>query len=111
MDATSELKDKLYISRWKEEKDTPLLPPTTVLTKSLPGITGEGPRKKAVKQNGIKTFDTLRNHPSFYVFNHHGRVLFQPSGTTNSSNQDALSSNTSLKLRKLESLCQDFYKL
>ena len=54
MDATSELKDKLYISRWKEEKDTPLSPPTTVLTKSLPGITGEGPRKKAVKQNGIK---------------------------------------------------------
>ncbi|KAF7478465.1 Hypothetical predicted protein [Marmota monax] len=47
-----------------------------------------------------KTIDTLRNHPSFYVFNHRGR----PSDTTNSSNQEALSSNTSLKLRKLESL-------
>ncbi|KAJ8795251.1 hypothetical protein J1605_002875 [Eschrichtius robustus] len=52
----------------------------------------------------LRTFDTLRNHPSFYVFNHRGRVLFRPSDTTNSSNQDALSSNTSLKLRKLESL-------
>ncbi|KAI4553035.1 hypothetical protein MJT46_016329 [Ovis ammon polii x Ovis aries] len=30
------------------------------------------------------------------------KVLFRPSNTTNSSNQDALSSNTSLKLRKLE---------
>ncbi|XP_023653238.2 ER membrane protein complex subunit 5 [Paramormyrops kingsleyae] len=24
-----------------------------------------------------KSFDTLRNHPSFYMFNHRGRVLFQ----------------------------------
>ena len=54
MDATSELKNKLHISPWEEEKDTPLSPPISVLTKSLPGITGEGPRKKAVKQNGIK---------------------------------------------------------
>ena len=104
MDATSELKNKLHISRWEEEKDTPLSPPISVLTKSLPGITGEGPRKKVVKQNGVKTFDTLRNHPSFYVFNHHGRVLFWPSDTTNFSNQNPLSSNTSLKLQKLESL-------
>uniref|UniRef100_A0A8C5V0U8 Membrane magnesium transporter n=1 Tax=Microcebus murinus TaxID=30608 RepID=A0A8C5V0U8_MICMU len=51
-----------------------------------------------------KTFGTLRKHPSFYVFNHHGRVLSRPSDSTNSTNQDALSSNTSLKLRKLESL-------
>ena len=51
-----------------------------------------------------KTFDTLRNHPSFYVFNHHGRVLFWPSDTTNFSTQNPLSSNTSVKLRKLESL-------
>ncbi|KAJ1064351.1 hypothetical protein K5549_014765 [Capra hircus] len=71
MDATSELKNKLHISRW---------------------------------ENGVKTFDTLRNHPSFYVFNHHGRVLFWPSDTTNFSNQNPLSSNTSLKLQKLESL-------
>ncbi|XP_070458160.1 ER membrane protein complex subunit 5-like isoform X2 [Equus przewalskii] len=58
-----------------------------------------------------KTFDAFRNHPSFCVFNHRGRVLFRPSDTTNSSNQDALSSGTSLKLRKLESLRQNFYKL
>uniref|UniRef100_A0A8C5P096 Uncharacterized protein n=1 Tax=Jaculus jaculus TaxID=51337 RepID=A0A8C5P096_JACJA len=44
-----------------------------------------------------KTSDTLRNHPSFYVFNHHGRVLFQRSDAANSSNLDALSSNASLK--------------
>uniref|UniRef100_A0A9L0IF35 Membrane magnesium transporter n=3 Tax=Equus TaxID=9789 RepID=A0A9L0IF35_EQUAS len=58
-----------------------------------------------------KTFDAFRNHPSFCVFNHRGRVLFRPSDKTNSSNQDALSSSTSLKLRKLESLRQNFYKL
>ncbi|KAK2084014.1 Membrane magnesium transporter 1 [Saguinus oedipus] len=56
------------------------------------------------RKDTLVTFDTLRNHPSFYVFNHRGRVLFRPSDTANSSNQDALSSNTSLKFRKLESL-------
>nr|XP_044619665.1 ER membrane protein complex subunit 5 isoform X1 [Equus asinus] len=104
MDATSELKNKLHVSSWNRRADTLLSPPTAVLTKSLLGIAGKGPGEKQVKQNGMKTFDTLRNHPSFYVFNHRGRVLFRPSDTTNSSNQDALSSNTSLKLRKLESL-------
>ncbi|KAM5262692.1 LOW QUALITY PROTEIN: ER membrane protein complex subunit 5-like [Ctenodactylus gundi] len=53
-----------------------------------------------------KTSDALRNRPSFYVFNHCGQVLFRPFDTTNSSNQDALSFNTSLKLQKLESLCR-----
>ncbi|XP_004643205.1 membrane magnesium transporter 1 [Octodon degus] len=67
-------------------------------------IAGEFKDMDATSELKNKTFDTLRNHPSFYVFNHRGRVLFQPSDTTNSSNQDALSSNTSLKLRKLDSL-------
>ncbi|XP_066105661.1 ER membrane protein complex subunit 5 isoform X2 [Saccopteryx bilineata] len=67
-------------------------------------VAGEFKDMDATSELKNKTFDTLRNHPSFYVFNHRGRVLFQPSDTTNSSNEDALSSNTSLKLRKLESL-------
>ncbi|XP_042553443.1 ER membrane protein complex subunit 5 [Dipodomys spectabilis] len=67
-------------------------------------IAGEFKDMDATSELKNKTFDTLRNHPSFYVFNHRGRVLFRPSDTTNPSNQDALSSNTSLKLRKLESL-------
>ncbi|XP_057573543.1 ER membrane protein complex subunit 5 [Hippopotamus amphibius kiboko] len=67
-------------------------------------IAGEFKDMDATSELKNKTFDTLRNHPSFYVFNHRGRVLFRPSDATNSSNQDALSSNTSLKLRKLESL-------
>ena len=67
-------------------------------------IAGEFKDMDATSELKNKTFDTLRNHPSFYVFNHRGRVLFRPSDTTNSSNQDVLSSNTSLKLRKLESL-------
>ena len=69
-------------------------------------VAGEFKDMDATSELKNKTFDTLRNHPSFYVFNHRGRVLFRPSDTTNSSNQDALSSNTSLKLRKLESLRQ-----
>ena len=69
-------------------------------------IAGEFKDMDATLELKNKTFDTLRNHPSFYVFNHRGRVLFWPSDTINSSNQDALSSNTSLKLRKLESLRQ-----
>ncbi|XP_045850933.1 ER membrane protein complex subunit 5 isoform X2 [Meles meles] len=67
-------------------------------------IAGEFKDMDATSELKNKTFDTLRNHPSFYVFNHRGRVLFRPSDTANTSNQDALSSNTSLKLRKLESL-------
>ncbi|XP_051712331.2 ER membrane protein complex subunit 5-like [Oryctolagus cuniculus] len=67
-------------------------------------IAGEFKNMDATSELKNKTFDTLRNHPSFYVFNHRGRVLFRPSDPRNSSNQDALSSNTSVKLRKLESL-------
>uniref|UniRef100_A0A3Q1MLU6 Membrane magnesium transporter n=1 Tax=Bos taurus TaxID=9913 RepID=A0A3Q1MLU6_BOVIN len=66
-------------------------------------IAGEFKDMDATSELKNKDIHT-RNHPSFYVFNHRGRVLFRPSDTTNSSNQDALSSNTSLKLRKLESL-------
>nr|XP_034969498.1 membrane magnesium transporter 1-like [Zootoca vivipara] len=50
--------------------------------------------------------DTLRNHPSFYVFNHRGRVLFQSPDAlhSSSSSRDTLSSSASLKLRKFEPL-------
>ncbi|XP_063169469.1 ER membrane protein complex subunit 5 [Candoia aspera] len=68
-------------------------------------IAGEFKDMDATSELKNKTFDTLRNHPSFYVFNHRGRVLFQPpDAVRSSSNQDALSSSTSLKLRKLEPL-------
>nr|XP_025036652.1 membrane magnesium transporter 1 [Pelodiscus sinensis] len=67
-------------------------------------IAGEFKDMDATSELKNKTFDTLRNHPSFYVFNHRGRVLFQSPDIVNSSNQDALSSSASLKLRKLEPL-------
>uniref|UniRef100_A0A8C4U2A5 Membrane magnesium transporter 1 n=1 Tax=Falco tinnunculus TaxID=100819 RepID=A0A8C4U2A5_FALTI len=68
-------------------------------------IAGEFKDMDATSELKNKTFDTLRNHPSFYVFNHRGRVLFQSPDTVNSSsNQDALSSSSSLKFRKLEPL-------
>ncbi|XP_062998120.1 ER membrane protein complex subunit 5 [Elgaria multicarinata webbii] len=68
-------------------------------------IAGEFKDMDATSELKNKTFDTLRNHPSFYVFNHRGRVLFQsPDTVHSSSNQDALSSSASLKLRKLEPL-------
>ncbi|NXK51779.1 MMGT1 protein, partial [Chauna torquata] len=68
-------------------------------------IAGEFKDMDATSELKNKTFDTLRNHPSFYVFNHRGRVLFQSPDTVNSSsNQDALSSGSSLKFRKLEPL-------
>ncbi|KAM9373938.1 ER membrane protein complex subunit 5 [Phaethornis superciliosus] len=68
-------------------------------------IAGEFKDMDATSELKNKTFDTLRNHPSFYVFNHRGRVLFQsPDAVNSSSNQDALSSSSSLKFRKLEPL-------
>uniref|UniRef100_A0A8C9N6Z1 Membrane magnesium transporter 1 n=1 Tax=Serinus canaria TaxID=9135 RepID=A0A8C9N6Z1_SERCA len=68
-------------------------------------IAGEFKDMDATSELKNKTFDTLRNHPSFYVFNHRGRVLFQSPDTVNSSsNQDALSSSSALKFRKLEPL-------
>ncbi|XP_049639824.1 ER membrane protein complex subunit 5-like [Suncus etruscus] len=67
-------------------------------------MAGEFKDMGATSELKSKTFDTLRNHPSFYVFNHRGRVLFRSSDPVNSSKQDALLSRTSLKLRKFESL-------
>ncbi|XP_005404661.1 PREDICTED: membrane magnesium transporter 1 isoform X2 [Chinchilla lanigera] len=45
MDATSELKNKLYQSHWKRRRPTISI----VLTNSLARITGKGPGKKGVK--------------------------------------------------------------
>ncbi|KFO27023.1 Membrane magnesium transporter 1 [Fukomys damarensis] len=67
-------------------------------------IAGEFKDVNATSELKNKTFDTLRNHPSFYVFNHRGRVLSRSSDATNASSQDSLTSDASLKLRKHESL-------
>lgn len=69
-------------------------------------IAGEFTDMDATSELKNKTFDTLSNHPSFYVFNHRGRVLFQTSDAANSSDQEALPFHASLRLRKLESLHQ-----
>lgn len=55
-----------------------------------------------------RTFDTLRNHPSFYLFNHRGRVLFRSPEEEPSSvrNQQALPNP--IRLRKLEHLHWDW---
>ncbi|XP_063115967.1 ER membrane protein complex subunit 5-like [Cavia porcellus] len=58
-----------------------------------------------------KTCDSLRNHPSFYVFNHRGRVLFRPSDTTHSSHQNALTADTALKFTETRvDTREDFWK-
>ncbi|XP_060126534.1 ER membrane protein complex subunit 5 [Zootoca vivipara] len=69
-------------------------------------IAGEFKDMDATSELKNKTFDTLRNHPSFYVFNHRGRVLFQSPDAlhSSSSSRDTLSSSASLKLRKFEPL-------
>ncbi|XP_030064949.1 ER membrane protein complex subunit 5 [Microcaecilia unicolor] len=68
-------------------------------------IAGEFKDMDATSELKNKTFDTLRNHPSFYVFNHRGRALFQSLNTEDSSpSHPTPTSNASLKLRKLESL-------
>ncbi|KAM9325212.1 ER membrane protein complex subunit 5 [Gastrophryne carolinensis] len=67
-------------------------------------IAGEFKDMDATSELRNKTFDTLRNHPSFYIFNHRGRVMFQSPDTEDShQNQASISSNAPLKLRKLES--------
>ncbi|XP_030622205.1 ER membrane protein complex subunit 5 [Chanos chanos] len=66
-------------------------------------IAGEFKDMDASSELKNKTLDTLRNHPSFYLFNHRGRVLFrstEPEPSTVPSAQ-ALPSNP-LRLRKLE---------
>ncbi|MGH0186609.1 UNVERIFIED_CONTAM: hypothetical protein FKN15_022110 [Acipenser sinensis] len=64
-------------------------------------IAGEFKDMDATSELKNKTFDTLRNHPSFYLFNHRGRVLFQPPETTPVPRQQALNCNP-LRLRKLD---------
>ncbi|XP_067835885.1 ER membrane protein complex subunit 5 [Heptranchias perlo] len=46
-----------------------------------------------------KRFESLRNHPSFYLFNHRGRVLFRPAEEEASTPPHP---QTTLKLRRLE---------
>ncbi|KAM4019521.1 ER membrane protein complex subunit 5-B [Dendropsophus ebraccatus] len=68
-------------------------------------IAGEFKDMDATSELRNKTFDTLRNHPSFYIFNHRGRVMFQSPETEEShQNQPGFISNASLKLRKLEAM-------
>ncbi|XP_077141426.1 ER membrane protein complex subunit 5 [Ranitomeya variabilis] len=68
-------------------------------------IAGEFKDMDATSELKNKTFDTLRNHPSFYIFNHRGRVMFQSPETEEShQNQPGFISNASLKLRKLEAM-------
>ncbi|XP_018919169.2 ER membrane protein complex subunit 5, partial [Cyprinus carpio] len=65
-------------------------------------ISGEFKDMDASSELKNKTFDTLRNHPSFYLFNHRGRVLFRPPEQEPSTpSAQALPSNP-LRLRKLE---------
>uniref|UniRef100_H0XQU1 Membrane magnesium transporter n=1 Tax=Otolemur garnettii TaxID=30611 RepID=H0XQU1_OTOGA len=66
-------------------------------------IAGEFKDMDATSELKNKTFDTSRNHPSFYVFNHRGQVLFRPSDTSNSSNQGARFTSEVLYIRKLRS--------
>ncbi|XP_016148646.1 membrane magnesium transporter 1-like [Sinocyclocheilus rhinocerous] len=65
-------------------------------------ISGEFKDMDASSELKNKTFDTLRNHPSFYLFNHRGRVLFcPPEQEPSTPSAQALPSNP-LRLRKLE---------
>uniref|UniRef100_A0A667ZF65 Membrane magnesium transporter n=2 Tax=Myripristis murdjan TaxID=586833 RepID=A0A667ZF65_9TELE len=67
-------------------------------------IAGEFKDMDASSELKNKTFDTLRNHPSFYLFNHRGRVLFRTleQDVSSARNQQALPNP--LRLRKLEHL-------
>ncbi|KAG7484302.1 hypothetical protein MATL_G00047800 [Megalops atlanticus] len=66
-------------------------------------IAGEFKDMDASSELKNKTLDTLGNHPSFYLFNHRGRVLFRSPDEEASSvpSAQALPSNP-LRLRKLE---------
>ncbi|XP_039521656.1 ER membrane protein complex subunit 5 isoform X1 [Pimephales promelas] len=65
-------------------------------------ISGEFKDMDASSELKNKTFDTLRNHPSFYLFNHRGRVLFSaPEQEPSTPSPHGLPSNP-LRLRKLE---------
>ncbi|XP_067883349.1 ER membrane protein complex subunit 5 [Heterodontus francisci] len=63
-------------------------------------MAGEFKDMDATSELKTKTFETLRNHPSFYLFNHRGRVLFHPAEAESTPAAQPVSS--SLKLRKLE---------
>ncbi|KAJ8266935.1 hypothetical protein GJAV_G00136360 [Gymnothorax javanicus] len=69
-------------------------------------IAGEFKDMDASSELKNKTFDTLGNHQSFYLFNHRGRVLFSPpeETATSAATTQALPSNP-LRLRKLEPSC------
>ncbi|KAL1779762.1 membrane magnesium transporter 2 [Sigmodon hispidus] len=58
---------------------------------------GEFKDRDATSELKNKTFDTLRNRPSFYVFRHPGRGPFQPSDTARSPNISSSSSDILLK--------------
>ncbi|XP_001366968.1 ER membrane protein complex subunit 5 [Monodelphis domestica] len=94
----------------KEDEDLPIdivlqtLMAFAVTCYGIVHLAGEFKDMDATSELKNKTLDTLRNHPSFYVFNHRGRVLFRPSDMVYSSNQDALLSRSTVKLRKLEPL-------
>ncbi|XP_012696765.1 ER membrane protein complex subunit 5 [Clupea harengus] len=64
-------------------------------------IAGEFKDMDASSELKNKTFDTLRNHPSFYCFNHRGRVLFRSPEEEPLTAPQAAPSNP-LRLRKLE---------
>ncbi|XP_020829364.1 ER membrane protein complex subunit 5 [Phascolarctos cinereus] len=94
----------------KEDEDLPIdivlqtLIAFAVTCYGIVHLAGEFKDMDATSELKNKTLDTLRNHPSFYVFNHRGRVLFRSSDMVYSSNQDALLSRSTVKLRKLEPL-------
>ncbi|XP_074125523.1 ER membrane protein complex subunit 5 [Sminthopsis crassicaudata] len=94
----------------KEDEDLPIdivlqtLLAFAVTCYGIVHLAGEFKDMDATSELKNKTLDTLRNHPSFYVFNHRGRVLFRSPDMVYSSNQDALLSRSTVKLRKLEPL-------
>ncbi|XP_070999410.1 ER membrane protein complex subunit 5-like [Oncorhynchus clarkii lewisi] len=67
-------------------------------------ISGEFKDMDASSELKNKTFDTLRNHPSFYMFNHRGRVLFCSPNREVSNIPNAETLRNPLRLRKLKHL-------
>ncbi|CDQ81222.1 ER membrane protein complex subunit 5 [Oncorhynchus nerka] len=67
-------------------------------------IAGEFKEMDASSELKNKTFDTLRNHPSFYMFNHRGRVLFRSPDQEASAVPNPQALPNPLRLRKLEHL-------
>ncbi|XP_048476884.1 ER membrane protein complex subunit 5 [Rhincodon typus] len=61
-------------------------------------VAGEFKDMDATSELKNKTFETLRNHPSFYLFNHRGRVLFRPLDVETKTPAPAVPS--ALKLRQ-----------